>query len=113
MTSLRDAILAADTDAFKEQLADDVVWIGVRPRMLCRGRDGVVAMLDHPDNDRRTFAPEIVADRDGMLVVDPHPAPPPPLLPTVHQVLVVDDDHVVEMRDYPDRESALTALEPL
>jgi hypothetical protein len=48
-----------------------------------------------------------------MLVVDPHPTPPPELLPTVHQVLVVDEGRVVEMRDYPDRESALTALEAL
>jgi ketosteroid isomerase-like protein len=113
MTNLRDAILAADMDAFKEQLADEVVWIGVRPRMLCRGRDGVMAMLDQPDNEGRTFAPEIVADRDGMLAVDPHPSPPPEQLPTVHLVLVVDEDRVVEMRDYPDRESALAALEPL
>ena len=113
MTTLRDAILAADMDAFKELLADDVVWVGVRPRMLCRGRGGVVAMLDQPDNEGRTFAPEIVADRDGMLVVDPHPTPPPEQLPTVHQVLVVHEDRVVEMRDYPDRESALAALEPL
>jgi ketosteroid isomerase-like protein len=111
--SLRDAIVGADMDAFKEALDPDVVWIGVRPGMLCRSRDGVVAMLDQPDNDGRTFAPEIVAERDDMLVVDPHPDPPPEMLPTVHQVLVVRDGRVVEMRDYPDRESALAALEPL
>jgi ketosteroid isomerase-like protein len=113
VTNLRDAILAADMDAFKELLADDVVWIGVRPRMLCRTREEVVAMLDQPDNDGRTFAPEIVADREGILVVDPHPSPPPEQLPTVHQVLVVDEGRVLEMRDYADRESALDALEPL
>jgi hypothetical protein len=111
--NIRDAILAADTDAFKQLLVDDVVWIGVRPRMLCRGRDDVVAMLDQPDNEGRTLAPEIVAERDGMLVVDPHPPPPPEQLPTVHQVLVVDGGRVGEMRDYPDRESALAALDPL
>ena len=110
--SVRDAILRADMDAFKSALDPGVVWIGVRPGMLCRSRDEVVAMLDQPDNDGRTFAPEIVAERDELLVVDPHPSPPPELLPTVHQILVVRDERVVEMRDYADRESALAALEP-
>jgi len=110
--SLRDTILRADMDGFKAALDPAVVWVGVRPGMLCRSRDEVVAMLDQPENDGRTFSPEIVAERDEMLVVDPHPTPPPELLPTVHQVLVVRDGLVVEMRDYADRASALAALEP-
>jgi hypothetical protein len=111
--SVRETILRADMDAFKAALDAAVVWIGVRPGMLCRSRDEVVAMLDQPDNVGRTFAPEIVAERDGLLVVDPHPSPPPELLPTVHQVIVVHDGRVIEMRDYADRASALAALEPL
>ncbi len=113
--ALRDAILAADMEAFKAALDPGVVWVGVRPGMLCRSRDEVTAMLDdaHAHDVRRTFAPEIVAEREGMLVVDAHPSPPPEFLPRVHQVIVVRNDRVVEMRDYPDRESALAALEPL
>jgi ketosteroid isomerase-like protein len=111
--TVRDAILAPDMDAFKTALAPDVVWVGVRPGMLCRSRDEVVGMLDGPGNDERTFAPEIVAERDEMLVVDAHPTPPPDQLPNVHQILVVRDERVVEMRDYPDRASALEALEPV
>jgi hypothetical protein len=111
--TVRDAILAADMEAFKAALDPRVVWVGVRPGMLCRSRDEVVATLDSPDNDGRTFAPEILAERDGMLVVDAHPLPPPELLPTVHQVIVVHDGRIVEMRDYGDRASALAALEPV
>ena len=111
--TVRDAILAADMGAFKAALDPGVVWIGVRPGMLCRGRDEVVAMLDDPDNEGRTFSPEMFAEREGMLAVDAHPDPPPELLPTVHQVIVVHDGRVVELRDYADRASALVALEPI
>jgi ketosteroid isomerase-like protein len=113
MTSVRDAILAGDLEAFKAALAPDVVWVGARPAMLCRSRDEVVGILDRSTAGERTFAPEIVAERDEMLLLDPHPTPPPDMLPNLHQILVVREGRIVEMRDYPDRESALAALEPL
>ena len=53
-----------------------------------------------------------VSDDDAVeLLVDPHIEPPPDLNPTLHQVLVVDDERIVEVRDYPDRACALAALE--
>jgi ketosteroid isomerase-like protein len=108
---IRDAIVAGDAEAFKSALAPEVVWIGVLPGMLCRNRTEVTAMLDRASLRASAFSPEIVADREGKIVVDPHMSPPPELYPNLHQVLVVADEQIVEMRDYPDREAALAALE--
>jgi hypothetical protein len=44
-------------------------------------------------------------------VIDPHVEPPTDLYPNLHQVIVVEDDRIVELRDYPSRETALAALE--
>jgi ketosteroid isomerase-like protein len=109
--SVRDAILSGDVERFKTVLAPDVVWVGVLPGMLCRNREQVVGMLGGADRDGRTFSPEILAEAEGKIVVDPHAQPPPELFPTLHQVIVVDENRVVEMRDYPNREAALAALE--
>jgi ketosteroid isomerase-like protein len=107
---LREAILAGDVEAFKAALAPEVVWVGVLPGQLCRNREDVTAILDQAQSSR-TFSPEIVAHDEGRIVVDPHLDPPPDLFPHVHQVLVVEDERIVEMRDYPNREAALAALE--
>jgi ketosteroid isomerase-like protein len=109
--SVREAILSGDGERFKAALAPDVVWVGVLPGMLCRNREQVVGTLDRAELRARRFAPEILAEADGKIVVDPHADPPTDFYPTLHQVLVVSEDRVVEMRDYPDRATALAALE--
>jgi hypothetical protein len=107
--SLRDTIVQADRAAFMQALDPRVVWVGVLPGMLCRDREQVVSRLSAIE---RAARPEIVADAGDRLVVDPHLDPPPDLYPGLHQVYVLDEDErIVEMRDYPDRESALAALE--
>ena len=112
MVSLREAIERADLGAVADALAEDVVWIGVLPRQLCRNRDQVLAILERARE--RVFAPEVILEREGMLVVDPHlelPADGAPRFPTLHQVYVTEAGRIVEMRDYPDREAALAAVE--
>jgi ketosteroid isomerase-like protein len=109
---VREAILTGDMAAFKAALAPDVVWVGVLPGMLCRNREQVVEILDRAGVGR-TFTPEIVAQREGRILLDPHADPPPDLHPTLHQVIVFEDGTVTEMRDFPDRGSALAALEDL
>jgi ketosteroid isomerase-like protein len=111
--TVRDAILSGDGERFKAALAPEVVWVGVLPGMLCRNREQVLTTLDRAGLRARTFSPEILAEAEGRIVVDPHAEPPTKPFPNLHQVLVVDDDDqkIVEMRDYPDRESALAALE--
>jgi hypothetical protein len=107
---LRDVIERGDRAAFFDLLDPGVVWIGVYPGQLCRNRDDVLYILGSPDNAAREFAPEILEEREDLIVVDPHADPPPAFVPNLCQVLVVRDGKVVEMRDYPNREAALEAV---
>jgi hypothetical protein len=95
------------------ELASDVLWIGTLPGMLCRGADQVRARLEQVQASGRTFAPEVLAERDGALLIDPHVEPPAELNPDLHQIALVEDGLVRELRDYPDRASALAAFEAL
>jgi hypothetical protein len=107
--SLREAIVGADLDGFSEALDPQVVWVGVLPGQLCRNREQVLSTLSGLS---RAVRPEIVADTGDRLVVDPHLDPPPDFFPGLHQVYVLDEtERIVEMRDYPSRQSALAALE--
>jgi ketosteroid isomerase-like protein len=107
---VREAIVRADVDAVAEALAPEVVWVGVLPRQLCRNRDQVVGIFRRAHDAGRRATPEIVAEVDNMLVVDPNLDPPADLNPTLHQVYVLDDGRIVELRDFPDRGSALQAV---
>ena len=111
MVSLREAIERGNRAAFRELLDPRVVWIGVFPVQLCRGRAEVLSMLDRPENSERKLAPEVLAERDGRLAVAMHPEPAPEWAPDLHLVFLEDEDRVVEMRDYASREAALAAME--
>jgi ketosteroid isomerase-like protein len=111
MVNVREVIERGDVAAFRELLDPDVVWVGVYPGQLCRDRDDVLAMLDLPLTAQRTVAPEILAERDGMLAVAVHADPPPEWAPDLHQVIVLQEGRVVEMRDYASRAEAVAAVE--
>ena len=105
--SVRDAIEGVDLDAFAEALAPDVVWVGLWPGELCRNRDDVLEMLRTAQANGIEARPEIVRDEGDRFVVDPH-------LPIDgrHQVFVLRDEVVSEVRAYPDRDAALAAMNP-
>jgi ketosteroid isomerase-like protein len=113
--SVREAILAADADAVEAALIPDVVWVGARPGWLCRNREQVMEVV-RGALERSAARPEIVAETafadsdEVLLVVDPHLEPPSEQVPGVHQVFVLHEEHIVEIRDYPDRASALAAV---
>jgi ketosteroid isomerase-like protein len=113
MVSVRDALAAGDVDAFAEVLAPDVVWVGVLPGQLCRNREQVVYMLERARDAARRARPEVLAEGENVLLIDPHLDPPAELNPKLHQVLVLHDGLVSEMRDYPNRKAALAAFEAL
>jgi ketosteroid isomerase-like protein len=106
MVSVREALANADLDEFAEVLAPDVVWVGLWPAQLCHNREQVVEMLELARENGIVPRPEIVLDQGDRFVVDPH-------LPIDkrHQVFVLRDGLVSEVRAYPDRESAVAALE--
>ena len=92
------------------ELAPDVVWIGILPGMLCRGAEQVEARLEQIRNSGRSYSPKIIAERDGMVLYDPQ-VDPPAEIPQLHQIAVVHDNLVQEIRDYPNLTAAGHAFE--
>ena len=109
MVSVREVIERQDFDGFAAALAPDVVWVGVLPGQLCRTREQVLATFRAALEAGVQASPEILAESGEALVVDFHPQPPPELAPQLHQIFVLNDEQVVELRDFPDRRSALEA----
>jgi hypothetical protein len=85
-------------------LAPDIVWLGRYPGEICRNRDEVLAMLREAQEHGIQASPEIVLERDDLFVVDPH-------LDGRHQVLVLRDGVISEVRAYLNREAAIEAAE--
>jgi hypothetical protein len=104
MVSAREAIERRSLDDFAEALAPDVVWIGPWPGELCRNRDDVLEMFARMREREVQLTPTVVLDNGDVIVVDPG-------LDGRHHVLVLADDLVSEVRVYPDRRSALGAVE--
>ncbi|HEY2207922.1 MAG TPA: hypothetical protein VGH26_01420 [Gaiellaceae bacterium] len=95
------------------ELAPDVVWVGSLPGLMCRGAEQVNARLDQIRANGLTFSPEVLAERDGAVLIDPHVSAPPQLNPELHQILIVRDGSVEEIRDYPTRAAAEAAFEAM
>ena len=102
--SVREAIERRSLDDFADTLAADVVWVGLWPGELCRNRDDVREMFVRLRERELQVRPSVVLDRDDVLVVDPG-------LDGRHHVLVLADGLVSEVRVYPDRRSAVAAVE--
>ena len=110
MTSVREAIERGDLDSFGELLDPAVVWVGVLPGQLCRNREEVLATFRRALEAGRHAPPQIITEVDDLIVIDPRVEPAPELNPSLHQILVLRDDRVVEIRDYPSRDAALAAV---
>ncbi|HLX19558.1 MAG TPA: hypothetical protein VKR23_05350 [Gaiellaceae bacterium] len=93
-----------DLSSFEEQLAPDVVWMGLWPGELCHNRDEVLAMLERGRAKRIGAQPEIVLERGESFVVDPH-------LDGRHHVITLNNGLVSEVRAYETRDAAMHALE--
>jgi hypothetical protein len=104
MVTVKEAIERKSLDDFADALTPDVVWIGLWPGELCRNRDDVLEMLARMREREIQMQPRIVLEQDDVLVVDPG-------LDGRHHVLVLEEDLVSEVRVYPDRRSAVAAVE--
>ena len=107
--SIREVIEHCDFEAFTEAMAPDIVWVGIKPGLLCRNREQVVDTMRGWTGAGHSVTPEIVAEGENLIVVDPH-VEPPNWIPELHHVFVVDGDRIVEMRDYESRRAALEAV---
>jgi hypothetical protein len=94
------------------ELAPDVVWVGVLPGQLCRSAEQVRARLEDVRSSGRSYSPEVLAEREGAFLFDPH-VDPPAHVPELHQIAIVYDDQVHEIRDYPNRAAAEAAFEAM
>ena len=105
MVTVKEAIERRSLDDFAELLAPDVVWVGLWPGELCRNRDDVLEMFARMRERELEIRPGIVLEREDAIVIDPG-------LDGRHHVLVVTEEGLVsEVRVYPDRDSAVTAVE--
>ena len=104
MVSVREAIEKGGFEPFPELLAPNVVWVGRYPGELCRNREEVLEMFRRARENGIEAKPEIIWERDETFVVDPH-------LDGRHQVLMLHDGVVSEVRAYVSREAALEAVE--
>jgi hypothetical protein len=94
------------------ELAPDVVWVGVLPGQLCRSAEQVNARLEQIRSTGRSYSPEVLAEREGAFLFDPH-VEPPAQVPELHQIAIVHDGLVHEIRDYPNRAAATAAFEAM
>jgi hypothetical protein len=104
MVSVREALESGGFEPYPDTLAPDVVWVGRHPGELCRNRDEVLEMLRRARENGIQATPEIIWEREDTLVVDPH-------LDGRHQVIVLQDGVVSEVRAYTTREAAIEAVE--
>jgi hypothetical protein len=93
-------------------LAPDVVWVGVLPGQLCRSAEQVNARLEQVRQSGRSYSPEVLAEREGVILFDPH-VDPPAHIPELHQIAIIHDNLVQEIRDYPNRAAAVAAFEAM
>ena len=105
MVTVKEAIERRSLDDFAGALTPDVVWVGLWPGELCRNRDDVLEMFARMRERELDIRPTVVLEREDALVIDPG-------LDGRHHVLVVTEEGLVsEVRVYPDRRSAVAAVE--
>ena len=111
----RDAIARQyDVDKNSVKLEMEAAGGDYRPGTIrFIAKQGKSINLDQIRENGRTFDPEVLAEREGAVLIDPHVSAPPGLNPELHQILVVDDGVVTEIRDYPNRAAAQAAWEAM
>jgi ketosteroid isomerase-like protein len=109
--NLRETLERGDFEAFLAVLDPDVEWLGIDPEhQLCRNRDEVRRVFEDAMAAGHSGAPEVVAETDNAIVVDPHVDPPLPGLGELHHVFTVSGGKIVRMQDYESRATALMAV---
>jgi ketosteroid isomerase-like protein len=111
---LREAFAARQLDQLIDLMDADVTWRGLQapgePMPLCHDRDEVRDVMAHAMAGGTDGRPIILAEAGDSVVVDPRVEPPPPV--DLHQVITFRGGRIVLIQDYPDRASALAAIEP-
>ncbi|MGH3040404.1 MAG: nuclear transport factor 2 family protein, partial [Gaiellaceae bacterium] len=106
---LSDAFGRDDFEGMIAVLDPEVVWSGYggpgEATPMCKSRDEVRAWFEwHVEQGHRAL-PRIVAETSEQIVVEMNLQDAPG--EGLHQVLTVREDRIVQIQDFPDRESAM------
>ena len=111
---LRAAFASRELDRLIGLMDADVTWRGIQPpgelAPTCHDRDEVREVMTHAMERGADGRPIILAQAGDSVVVDPRVDPPPPV--DLHQVITFRGGRIVLIQDYPDRASAMAAIQP-
>jgi ketosteroid isomerase-like protein len=112
--ALAQAFEDRDLDQVIALLDPHVVWRGLQQpgeaTPICHSRAEVRAVFERALAGGQSGSPEIVAESDDGIVIDPHPEPPGRGMEELHHIYRFRDGRIVTMEDYIDRQHALDAL---
>jgi ketosteroid isomerase-like protein len=108
---LREVFAARDFDAFVSLFAQDAQWVWWEPDPVCRDKAQIVARLNEVRAEGTEVDPEIVYDGGDRLVVRPRTKPLFEVAPDLHHVYTFEAGQIVHLEDFPDRDSALAAVQ--
>lgn len=107
---LRGVFEREDLDEFLALLDPQVTWTWWELEPCCGNRYEVGARIEELLAEGQWGHPEIVGESGDHVVVDPHPDPPVDWAPELHHVYTFGDRRIVRMEDFPDRQSAFSAV---
>jgi ketosteroid isomerase-like protein len=110
---LRDAFASRSLDRLIDLMDPDVTWRGMHkpglPVPHCHDRDEVRAVMTNAMERGVDGTPVILAEAGDSVVVDP--GVEPSRRRHLHQVITFRAGRIVLMQDYPNRKSAMAAVQ--
>ena len=110
---LRAAFASRSLDRLIELMDPEVTWRGIRkpgkPVPHCDDRDEVRATMTNAMERGVDGAPVILAEAGDSVVIDP--GVKPSRRRQLHQVVTFRAGRIVLMQDYPNRKSAMAAIQ--
>jgi ketosteroid isomerase-like protein len=111
---LREAFASRQLDRLIGLMDADVTWRGLpvlgEPLALCHNRDEVREVMAYAIEEGTDGRPIIISEVGDSVVIDPRVEAAPAV--DLHQVVTFRGGRIVLIQDYPDRASALAAIQP-
>jgi ketosteroid isomerase-like protein len=111
---LREVFASRQLDELIGLMDAGVTWRGIQPpgepAPLCHDRDEVREVMANAMANGMDGRPIILAEAGDSVVVDPRVEPPRGV--DLHQVITFRAGRIILIQDYPDRPSAMAAIQP-
>jgi limonene-1,2-epoxide hydrolase len=114
MIAWLDALRRRDTDALAERLAPETTWRGIRPDLVCHGREEVIRVfVAQRDQNYEVDALELIGAPDHA-ILHAHAAEPRQIADNIvddgmYNVFRIEGSAITQIEDYLDRDGALRA----